>query len=64
MKVIMKNAVDHVYKLLWLREKKPQEYEARSNLGSLTRHHGTTLMATLLRSGTVCVDLRSRGDRY
>ena len=29
MKVIMKNAVDHVYKLLWLRERKPQEYEAQ-----------------------------------
>ena len=29
MKVIMKHAVDHVYKLLWLRERKPQEYGAR-----------------------------------
>jgi len=27
-KLIMQNAVDHVYKLLWLRESKPQEYEA------------------------------------
>lgn len=29
MKVIVKNAVDHVYKLLWLRERKPQEYAAQ-----------------------------------
>jgi len=29
MKVIMTNAVDHVYQLLWLRERKPQEYEAQ-----------------------------------
>ena len=28
-KVIVKNAVDHVYKLLWLRERKPQEYDAQ-----------------------------------
>jgi len=28
-KLIMQNAVDHVYKLLWLRESKPQEYEAQ-----------------------------------
>ena len=28
-KLIMKNAVDHVYKLLWLRERKSQEYEAQ-----------------------------------
>jgi len=27
-KLIMQNAADHVYKLLWLRESKPQEYEA------------------------------------
>jgi hypothetical protein len=27
-KLIMQNAVDHVYKLLWLRESKPQECEA------------------------------------
>ncbi len=29
MKVIMTNAVDHVYRLLWLRKRKPQEYEAQ-----------------------------------
>ena len=28
-KLIMQDAVDHVYKLLWLRESKPQEYEAQ-----------------------------------
>jgi len=33
MKVIMKNAVDRVYQLPWLREKKPQELKLRSNLG-------------------------------
>ena len=29
MKVIMKHAVDHAYKLLWLRERKPREYKAQ-----------------------------------
>jgi len=29
MNVIMKNAVDHVYQLVWLREREPQEYEAQ-----------------------------------
>jgi len=28
-KLIMQNAVDHVYMLLWLREREPQEYEAQ-----------------------------------
>jgi hypothetical protein len=33
MKLIMKNAVDHVYALLLLKIDKPEEYEARIRLG-------------------------------
>jgi hypothetical protein len=33
MKLIMKNAVDHVYALLLLKIEKPEEYESRIRLG-------------------------------
>src|SRR5713101_7827116 len=34
-KLIMKKAVDHVYKLLWIRARKPQEYEAQIKFAAL-----------------------------
>jgi hypothetical protein len=34
MTTIMKNAVDTVYKLLWLKQNDPQKYEATLELGS------------------------------
>jgi hypothetical protein len=39
MKRIMKQAVDTVYKLLWLREYEPRQYDEQIHFGALyTRH--------------------------
>jgi hypothetical protein len=35
MKVILKNAVDCIYSLLWLKETKPEQYEAYLKTGGL-----------------------------
>ena len=45
-KLIMKNAVDHVYKLLWLWERREsrRSMKPRSNLRIPTPPHGTTLI--------------------
>jgi hypothetical protein len=42
MKNIMKQAVDTVYKLLWLKRNDPEQYETMIELGSDTRGFGTS----------------------
>ena len=40
--MIMKNAVDHVYALLLLRDQDPEKYESQIHLGTVTPRHGTS----------------------
>ncbi len=51
MRLIMKNAVDWIYSLFWLKETKPEQYEAYLKMGALyTKSWGEPTLTPRLRS--------------